>query len=75
MDDFQETYTSHFHEPATAETYTHCKCELYQSIWDLLLDEKFMHAYKYGIMVHCADGIMCRMFPRFFSYSADYPEK
>lgn len=74
-DDFQETYASHFGEAATNETYTHCKRELYQGVWDLILDEKFMHAYKYGIVVRCADGIVRRVFPRFFSYSADYPEK
>lgn len=46
-----------------------------QAIWALLLDDKFMHAYKYGIIIRCGDGITRRVFPRFFSYSADYPEK
>ncbi|KAG2337489.1 hypothetical protein BDR05DRAFT_978478 [Suillus weaverae] len=35
----------------------------------------FMHAYKYGIVIQCRDGITRRVFPQFFSYSADYPEK
>lgn len=39
-DDFQETYASHFGEAATNETYTHCKRELYQGVWDLILDER-----------------------------------
>ncbi|KIJ17498.1 hypothetical protein PAXINDRAFT_110880 [Paxillus involutus ATCC 200175] len=55
--------------------YTHCKRELMHAIWELLLDEDFMRAYKYGILIECADGITRRIFPRFFTYSADYPEK
>lgn len=34
-----------------------------------------MHAYRHGIIVLCADGIVRRLYPRFFTYSADYPEK
>jgi Plavaka transposase len=34
-----------------------------------------MHAYEHGIVIDCADGIRRRIFPRFFTYSADYPEK
>jgi len=44
-------------------------------IWELLLDPEFLHAYEHGIVVKCADGIVRRVFPRFFTYSADYPEK
>jgi hypothetical protein len=65
----------HHNLPATAEVLTHCKRELFQAIWVLLLDEKFMHAYHHGLVVQCYDGIMRRVFPQFFSYSADYPEK
>jgi hypothetical protein len=46
-----------------------------QAIWALLLDEDFMDAYKNGIIIRCGDGITRRVFPRFFTYSADYPEK
>ncbi|KAL1749401.1 hypothetical protein FB107DRAFT_280858 [Schizophyllum commune] len=31
--------------------------------------------YKYGIVVRCLDGIERRVYPRIFTYSADYPEK
>ncbi|THU81836.1 hypothetical protein K435DRAFT_823362 [Dendrothele bispora CBS 962.96] len=41
----------------------------------LILDPEFMHAYEHGILVKCGDGIVRRLFPRFFTYSADYPEK
>ena len=41
----------------------------------LLLDERFMDAYKNGILVECGDGVVRRLFPRILTYSADYPEK
>lgn len=46
------------------------------AILDLLLsDEEFLHAYLHGIVIEFADGIFRRVFPRLFTYSADYPEK
>ena len=45
------------------------------AIWNLLFDKDFMHAYKHGIKLQCADGVSRRIFPRFFTYSADYPKK
>ena len=43
--------------------------------WRIVLDDEFVHAYKYGIVIRCADGILRRVYPRIFTYSADYPEK
>ena len=60
---------------ATDDVLTFCKRELVQRIWLLLLDEEFMKVYKEGILVLCGDGVTRRLFPRFISYSADYPEK
>jgi hypothetical protein len=74
-DDFQDSYFSFFGDASSSEVYTHCKRELMQAIWRLLLDEDFMHAYEHGIVIRCGDGITRRVFPRFFNYSADYPEK
>jgi hypothetical protein len=54
---------------------THCRRELMHGVWKFLLDADFSHAYKYGMVVKCADGIERRVYPRFFTYSADYPEK
>ena len=45
------------------------------AIWLLIMDDEFMDAYRHGILVYCGDGILRRIFPRFFTYSADYPEK
>ena len=44
-------------------------------VWSKILDEEFIHAYTYGIVVKCVDGIECRIYPWIFTYSADYPEK
>ena len=52
-----------------------CKRELFQAIWLLLMDPEFMEAYEHGFVIECADGVMRRLFPRVFTYSADYPEK
>jgi hypothetical protein len=74
-DNFQDIYKGIFGKASTSEIYTHCKRELIHAIWELLLDEDFMHAYEHGIVICCGDGVTRRVFPQFFSYSADYPEK
>ncbi|TEB12649.1 hypothetical protein FA13DRAFT_1823627 [Coprinellus micaceus] len=76
--DLQEKYKALFEnsQGATAPTITHLKRELMQAIWRMLLqDEEFMEAYRNGIVIKCFDGITHRIFPRLFTYSADYPEK
>jgi hypothetical protein len=54
---------------------THLRRELIQAIWALLLTPKFMDAYVQGLVVHCTDNVKRRLYPRFFVYTADYPEK
>ncbi|TEB23729.1 hypothetical protein FA13DRAFT_1797775 [Coprinellus micaceus] len=54
---------------------THCRRELMHAVWRFLLDDDFVNAYKYGIVIRCLDGIERRVYPRIFTYSADYPEK
>lgn len=54
---------------------THCRRELMHAIWKFLLDDDFVHAYKYGMVIKCADGVDRRIYPRIITYSADYPEK
>lgn len=46
-----------------------------QAVWDQLLDPEFMDGYENGIVLKCGDNIVRRIFPRIFTYSADYPEK
>ena len=61
---------------ASAPTITQLKRELVHAIWKhLLQDQEFLEAYEHGMVVQCFDGVTRRVFPRFFTYSADYPEK
>lgn len=43
--------------------------------WKILLDEKFIQAYRHGFVVTCHDGVRRRFYPRIFAYIADYPER
>jgi len=58
-----------------ASLLTHCRRDLFHACWETLLDQEFLYAYRHGIVLKCADGIMRRVYPRIFTYSADYPEK
>ncbi|KIK35833.1 hypothetical protein CY34DRAFT_35436, partial [Suillus luteus UH-Slu-Lm8-n1] len=57
------------------DVLTHCKRELFHGVWHILLDDEFINAYTNGIVIKCHDGVYRRIFPRIFTYSADYPEK
>ncbi|EJC99825.1 uncharacterized protein FOMMEDRAFT_93558, partial [Fomitiporia mediterranea MF3/22] len=59
----------------SAELELHCRREIMQAVWLVLLDNEFINAWKAGILVLCGDGILCRLFPRILTYSADYPER
>ena len=58
-----------------APFFTHCHRELFHAQWVELLDNEFVSAYAHGLVLTCADGIERRLYPRIFTYSADYPEK
>ncbi|KAG2060731.1 hypothetical protein BDR06DRAFT_1054389 [Suillus hirtellus] len=58
-----------------AALHTHCRRDLFHACWKHLLDADFLEAYRHGIVLRCPDGILRRVFPRIFTYSADYPEK
>ncbi|KIO08844.1 hypothetical protein M404DRAFT_22671 [Pisolithus tinctorius Marx 270] len=58
-----------------ASLQAHCCRELFHGCWNILLDEAFVEACHHGIVLCCPDGAICRVFPRIFTYSADYPEK
>lgn len=55
--------------------FTHCHRDLFHAQWKDILDDDFVEAYEHGIVLMCGDGIKRRLFPRIFTYSADYPEK
>lgn len=52
-----------------------CRQELFHAQLEILLDNDFLDAYVHGVLITCCDGVVRRIFPRIFTYSADYPEK
>ncbi|KAJ3556133.1 hypothetical protein NP233_g12048 [Leucocoprinus birnbaumii] len=73
-----EDFVSKFHSSWNSQSdqiLAHCRRELVHAVWRKLLDDEFLEAYKYGIVIRCIDGVERRVYPRFFTYSADYPEK
>ncbi|KAI0816876.1 hypothetical protein BC628DRAFT_1334130, partial [Trametes gibbosa] len=74
-DTLQDFYTDVYGVPPSKDVLTFCKRELMRQIWLWLMDTEFMDAYEHGMLVTCGDGVVRRLFPRIFSYSADYPEK
>ena len=71
----QDFYRKTFNKSVTSAVLTHCKRELMHAIWAQLLDDEFVDAYANGMLIECADRTIRRVFPRIFTYSADYPEK
>jgi hypothetical protein len=68
-------YLATFNKAASSAVLTHCRREIIQAIWLLLLDPEFMNAYQFGIVLEFLDGIRQQFFPHFLTYSADYPER
>lgn len=68
-------YRQIFGTAATADTLTFLRREVMHAVWQLLLDDDFMDAYTNGVVIKFHDVMERLLFPRFFTYSADYPEK
>jgi Plavaka transposase len=64
-----------FGVPPPPDVITHCRRELCHAVIELILKGQFAEAYRHGILIRFPDGITRRVFPRFYCYSADYPEK
>ncbi|KAF9075194.1 hypothetical protein BDP27DRAFT_1212847 [Rhodocollybia butyracea] len=71
----EDAYTKIFGLPLTDAMKTHLKRELEHEVWKLLLTPEFLDAYVHGVVVKGPDGVLRRLYPRIFTYSADYPEK
>ncbi|GJJ13554.1 hypothetical protein Clacol_007809 [Clathrus columnatus] len=69
-----EFIRSHVSSGAADALKTHCRRELFHAALNFLFDEKFLEAWKKGIVIDCIDGVRRRVFPRIFTWSADYPE-
>ncbi len=75
---FISRFASNFHCRWRSQKHhilTHCRRELMQNVWSIILDDDFLYACTYGIVIKCIDGAERRVYPRIFTYSADYPEK
>ncbi|KAI0026839.1 hypothetical protein K488DRAFT_91799 [Vararia minispora EC-137] len=60
----------------TAALLAHCKRELFHAVVRLVLkDPEFVKAYVHGLAMECPDDLRRLLYPRIFSWSADYPEK
>ncbi|KAI0086599.1 hypothetical protein BDY19DRAFT_986593 [Irpex rosettiformis] len=71
----KDFYLRVYNTAATPDVLQFCRSQLVQKIWDLLLNEKFMHTYQHRILVMCSNGIIRCLFLRIIMYSADYPER
>jgi hypothetical protein len=74
-DSVKDFYRENFGVAPSADILAHLKRELMHAVWDLLLTPEFIHAYVNGLVVKCYDGVERLVFPRLFTYGADYPEK
>jgi len=75
-DRIQDKIREAVNKAASKALLTHCRREIFQAAWLILLqDPEFLDAYVNGMIVNCIDGVRWRLFPQFFTYSADYPEK
>jgi len=71
----QDVYKEIYGAADNSDVLTFLKHELVHTIWCLLINNNFINAYTFGIIVLCADGIERHLFPWFFTYLADHPEK
>ncbi|TFK17135.1 hypothetical protein FA15DRAFT_650555 [Coprinopsis marcescibilis] len=74
-DTFSDWYLKEMGTLPTEDTKRHVRRELVNAIWRLLLDSNFRAAYREGVPIKFWDDITRQGFPRFITYSGDYPEK
>ncbi|KDQ13654.1 hypothetical protein BOTBODRAFT_90697, partial [Botryobasidium botryosum FD-172 SS1] len=74
-DDVQDILKARLSRKACDEAITHCKRELMHASWKLIIDDLFLEDWRHGIVVEFPDGVRRRLYPRIFTYTADYPEK
>ena len=78
LPDSFESWISGWHphwDTKRSQLMAHCRRELIQAVWKYILDDDFIHAMIYRVVITCYDGVKRRIYPRIFTYSADYPEK
>ncbi|KAF5344215.1 hypothetical protein D9757_014413 [Collybiopsis confluens] len=74
-EDFKGWYQEQYGCTPTEAVMTFMRREIPHAIYAELFDKDFMNAYRDGIILRCGNKVTCSMFPRLFTWSADYPEK
>ncbi|THU84721.1 hypothetical protein K435DRAFT_687006 [Dendrothele bispora CBS 962.96] len=74
-DKIRDVYQEIFNQLPSKNELAHLRRELVHVILAFIFSPSFREAYLNGVEVQCIDGILRRLFPRLFSYSADYVEK
>ncbi|KAI0077095.1 hypothetical protein K474DRAFT_1662200 [Panus rudis PR-1116 ss-1] len=74
-EEIQDFIHTHSGKEGSAALLAHCRRELIHAVWRVILGPAFVHACQHGVVVDCGDGVTRRIYPRLFTYSADYPEK
>ena len=58
LQDQLKSFHHKWHVPKQqSDILTHCRQELMHTVWKFLLDEDFLHAHTYGMVVQSPDGI------------------
>ncbi|KDQ06064.1 hypothetical protein BOTBODRAFT_181936 [Botryobasidium botryosum FD-172 SS1] len=73
--DVQDVLKARLSRKACDEAVTRCKRELMHASWKLIIDDLFVENWRHGIVAEFPDGVRRRLYPRIFTYTADYPEK
>ncbi|KAF5378621.1 hypothetical protein D9757_009547 [Collybiopsis confluens] len=74
-EDFKGWYQEQYGCTPTEAVMTFMRREIPHAIYAELFDKDFMNAYRDGIILRCGNKVTRSMFPRLFTWSADYPEK
>ncbi|THU88480.1 hypothetical protein K435DRAFT_679706, partial [Dendrothele bispora CBS 962.96] len=74
-DIIRDVYYHEFGVYPNKEVFKFLKREIMQAVWNLLLDEELLNAYIHGLLLVCTDKLLQRLYPQFFSHSADYLER
>jgi Plavaka transposase len=74
-DQFKDWYQSIAGQQPTSSLVSHCHREVLHEQWRILLSDDLVEAMHHGLQFRCSDGVERMLFPRIFTYSADYPEK
>ncbi|KDQ16267.1 hypothetical protein BOTBODRAFT_173174 [Botryobasidium botryosum FD-172 SS1] len=74
-DEVQDILKERLSKSACDDALAHCRRELMHGAWKIIIDEQFIQDWTHGFIVEFPDGIKRRLYPRIFTYSADYPEK